>query len=63
MACHGYDDDVLSRQNPALAIGLGILLLAISFIVPGTTRDLILRVVGVVAILAGGAMWLASRRG
>ena len=54
---------MFSRRNPGLAIGLGILLLAIGFIVPGTTRDLILRVAGVVAILAGGAMWVASRRG
>lgn len=53
---------MFSRQNPGLAIGLGILLLALSFIVGGATRDLILRVAGIAAILAGGAMWVASRR-
>lgn len=55
-------DDVLSR-NPALSIAVGIVLLAISVAVPGTTRDLILRVAGVLAILAGAGMWVASRRG
>lgn len=54
-------DDV-SRRNPALPIALGILLLALGFIVPGPTRELILRVAGVLALLAGGAMWVASRR-
>jgi hypothetical protein len=49
-------------SNPALSIGLGVLLIAISFVVPGTTRDAILRVVGVVAILAGAGIWLARRR-
>jgi hypothetical protein len=58
----GYHDDV-SRRNPALSIAVGIVLLAIGFVVPGTTRDLILRVAGVLALLAGAAMWVASRRG
>ena len=53
----------MSRRNPVLAIALGIVLLAISFIVPGETRDLILRVAGVLALLAGAAIWVASRRG
>ncbi|HEV3309124.1 MAG TPA: hypothetical protein VG815_01190 [Chloroflexota bacterium] len=53
----------MSRRNPALAIALGIVLLALGFLVPGTTRDLILRVAGVLALLAGAAMWVTSRRG
>ena len=60
-ARHGYHGDV-SRRNPALAIVVGIVLLAIGFVVPGATRDLILRVAGVLALLAGAAMWVASRR-
>ena len=55
--------DGVSGRNPVLPIALGIVLLAIGFVVPGTTRDLILRVAGVLAILAGAAMWAASRRG
>lgn len=62
MACHGYHDDVAGR-NPALSIAVGIVLLAIGFIVPGTTREVILRVAGVLAIVAGAAMWVTSRRG
>ena len=61
VATNGYHDKV-SRRSPALAVGLGIVLLALGFIVPGTSRDLILRVVGGLALLAGGAMWVASRR-
>jgi hypothetical protein len=40
-------------RNPLLAIGLGVVLLVISFLVGGATRDLILRIVGVAAILVG----------
>ena len=39
-----------------------MLLLALGFVVPGGTRELILRVVGGLAILAGAAMWVAGRR-
>jgi len=53
----------MSRWNPAASIALGLVLLAIGFLLPGTTRDLILRVVGVLAILAGAVMWVAQRRG
>jgi hypothetical protein len=53
----------MSRSNPVYPIALGVVLLVISFLVGGTTRDLILRVVGVVAILAGAGMWLVQRRG
>ena len=52
----------MSRRNPAIAFVVGVALLLISFVVSGTTRDLILRVAGVLAILAGAAMWLAWRR-
>ena len=52
----------VSRRNPALPIALGILLLVLGFIVPGPTRELILRVAGALALLAGVAMWAASRR-
>lgn len=51
------------RQNPVLSIVVGVVLLAISFLFPGATRDLILRVVGVLAILAGVIMWVTRRRG
>lgn len=61
-AWHHYHDDVAGR-NPALSIAVGIVLLAIGFIVPGTTRDVILRVAGVLALVAGAAMWVTSRRG
>jgi hypothetical protein len=61
-AWRGYDDEV-SRRNPALTIALGIVLLALGFIMPGTIRDLILRVAGVLALLAGAGMWVALRRG
>ena len=50
------------RTNPVLAIGLGILMLALSFLVGGATRDLILRVAGVLAILAGAIIFIAQRR-
>ncbi|HEV2476811.1 MAG TPA: hypothetical protein VGX22_09735 [Candidatus Dormibacteraeota bacterium] len=53
----------MAGRNPALSIAVGIVLLAIGFIVPGTTRDVILRVAGVLAIVAGAAMWVTSRRG
>jgi hypothetical protein len=49
------------RSNPFLSIGLGIVLLVISFLVGGTTRDLILRVAGVLFILAGGVIWVMRR--
>lgn len=55
-------DRCLLRRNPLLAVGLGIALLALSLVVPGTTRDLILRVAGVLAIVAGAVMWVGSRR-
>jgi hypothetical protein len=51
------------RWNPAVSIAVGVVMVAISFLVPGTTRDLILRVAGVLAILAGAIIWLARRRG
>ena len=57
----GYHDSV-SRRNPAAAIALGIVLLAAGFLIPGATRELIFRVAGVLAVLAGAAMWVASRR-
>lgn len=49
-------------RNPYIAIAVGIVMLVISFLVPGETRDLILRVVGVLAILAGAGMWVMGRR-
>ena len=49
-------------RNPYAAIALGVVLLVISFVVPGGTRDLILRIAGVLAILAGAVMWAISRR-
>lgn len=48
-------------RNPAVSIAVGVVLLAIGFLVPGTTRDVILRVAGVLAILAGAVMWVARR--
>jgi len=52
------------RRNPAVAFAVGVALLAIGFLVPGTTREVILRVAGILAILAGGVMWAAAvRRG
>ena len=59
--CRGYTDSML-RRNPAVAFAVGVVLLAIGFLVPGTTRELILRVAGVLAILAGAAMWAVARR-
>jgi hypothetical protein len=50
-------------MNPIVSIAVGVLLLAIGFVVPGTTRELILRAAGVLAILAGAVMWVARRRG
>jgi len=50
-------------RNPIVAIAVGIVLLAIGFVVPGTTRDTVLRVAGVLALLAGGVMLVARRRG
>ncbi|HVH64043.1 MAG TPA: hypothetical protein VNA65_10640 [Candidatus Dormibacteraeota bacterium] len=52
----------MAQRNPALAIGLGIVLLVIGFVVPGATRELILRVAGVLALLAGAVTWVTSRR-
>lgn len=52
----------MPARNPVLAIGVGVLLLALGFLLPGATRELILRVVGGLAILAGVAMWVAGRR-
>jgi hypothetical protein len=51
------------QRKAALSIGLGIVLLAIGFLVPGTTRDVILRVAGVLAVLAGAVIWVTGRRG
>jgi hypothetical protein len=51
------------QRNPALAFAVGVVLLAIGFLVPGTTREVILRVAGVLAILAGATMWVMARRG
>ncbi len=50
------------RRNPALAIVVGLVLLVMSFVLPGATRDLIFRVAGGLAILGGVGMWLAARR-
>lgn len=50
------------RPNPLYAVGLGVVLLVISFLVGGETRDLSLRVAGVLAIVAGAVMWMARRR-
>jgi len=51
------------RTNPILPIALGVVLLAISFLVRGDTRDLLLRAAGIVAIVAGAVMWSMKRRG
>ena len=59
---HRYTAGRLGR-NPVVAIAVGVVLLAIGFVVPGTTRDTVLRVAGVLAILAGGVMLVARRRG
>jgi len=50
------------RWNPALSIAVGVVMLAIGFTVPGTTREVILRTAGALAILAGVAMWVTQRR-
>lgn len=50
------------RRNPAIAFAAGIVMLAIGFVVPGSTRELILRVAGGLAILAGAVMLVAQRR-
>jgi len=52
----------MPRRNPTVAFAAGVVLLAIGFLVPGTTREVILRVAGVLAILAGAMMWVAARR-
>jgi len=57
----GYTHDRL-RSNPAVSIAVGVVMLVIGFLVPGTTREVILRVAGVLAILAGAIMWVARRR-
>jgi uncharacterized membrane protein HdeD (DUF308 family) len=49
-------------RNPAVAIVVGVVMLALGFLVPGTTRDVILRLAGVLAILTGTIMWVARRR-
>jgi hypothetical protein len=49
-------------RNPAVAFAVGVVMLAIGFLVPGTTREVIFRVAGVLAILAGAIMWAARRR-
>jgi hypothetical protein len=51
------------RWNPLVSLAVAVVLLALSFLVPGATRDLILRVAGVLALLAGAAMWVHGRRG
>jgi hypothetical protein len=48
-------------RNPLLAIGLGVVLVVISFLVGGATRDLLLRVAGVVAILIGVVTFVFRR--
>ena len=55
-------DDSVTRINPALAIALGVLLVAIAFVVPGSTRDLILRIAGGAFIVAGAVVWVVARR-
>ena len=55
-------DDSVTRINPALAIALGVLLVAIAFVVPGSTRDLILRIAGGAFIVAGAVVWVVRRR-
>ena len=50
-------------RNPVVAFAVGVVLLAIGFLVPGTTRELILRVAGILAISAGAIMLVARRRG
>jgi uncharacterized protein YjeT (DUF2065 family) len=57
----GYTDNML-RRNPAVAFAVGIVLLALGFLTPGTTREVILRAAGVLAILAGAVMWVMARR-
>lgn len=51
----------MQRTNPVLFIALGVVLLGIGFVVPGTTRDAILRVAGVLAILLGAGIWVTRR--
>ena len=62
MCLAGYTHNNL-RLNPAVSIAVGVVMLVIGFVVPGTTRDVILRVAGVLAILAGAVMLVARRRG
>ncbi len=50
----------MSRRNPIIPIALGAVLLVISFVLPGDRRDLVLRIVGGIAILSG--IWLFVRR-
>lgn len=50
----------MSRRNPIIPIALGTVLLAISFFVQGDRRDLVLRIVGGVAIVSG--LWILVRR-
>ena len=50
------------RLNPVISIAIGVVLLVLGFVVPGATRDLIFRVLGVLAILTGVVAWLTRRR-
>lgn len=52
----------MMRRNPVISVALGVVLIAISFLLPGATREVILRVAGVLAILAGALMWLGILR-
>ncbi|HET9781619.1 MAG TPA: hypothetical protein VFR33_07545 [Candidatus Dormibacteraeota bacterium] len=45
-----------------ISIAIGVVLLVLGFVIPGSTRDLIFRVLGVLAILAGVATWVMRRR-
>lgn len=49
------------RWNPGVSIAVGLVMIALSFLVPGATRDLIFRVLGVMAIVAGSVMWVTRR--
>ena len=46
-----------------MSVAVGVVMLAISFFLPGSTRDTILRIAGGLAILAGAIMWVTGRRG
>jgi hypothetical protein len=53
----------VSRRTPVLALAAGVVLLALGLVLPGATRELILRVGGGLAILAGAVMLVAGRHG